>query len=403
MLLPLPDVVLALLNATVVGQVIMLATMLAADRKERRAHRWLILTLFSVALNSGGDIVELLRVQRSFQWLLPDFSIALFLVGPGLWLYCTVLTARDDSSYRIVPHFIPAMLLGAALTIEVAKLGPPEPAAQAQLSDLAPLILIALHLGTYVVLIVHRLQRTRHALKNERSALEGRTLNWLTLVAALFGFVLLTWVMSAAFNLPQADELTTLLMIAALVIIGLYGARQRNVFVRLTPADSSPVLRIDPTESEPDTSSGSDGVLGALNAPSTTEPTTVKYARSMLSKAAAEALRQRLEQVMLTDKPYLENDLALADLARYIQATPHQLSQLFSQYLQETFYDYVNRHRIEAVKATLARPQSDSRPLLEIALECGFGSKSAFNSTFRRLTGMSPGAYRRLSQQLSSD
>ena len=98
---------------------------------------------------------------------------------------------------------------------------------------------------------------------------------------------------------------------------------------------------------------------------------------------------------MARDKPFLENDLTLADLARRVDATPHQLSQLFSQHLQETFFDHINRHRVDAVKATLARPQAAGRPLLEIALECGFGSKSAFNDAFRRRTGMNPSEYRR--------
>jgi AraC-like DNA-binding protein len=60
-----------------------------------------------------------------------------------------------------------------------------------------------------------------------------------------------------------------------------------------------------------------------------------------------------------------------------------------------SFFDYINGLRVEAVKATLARPQSVGRPLLEIALECGFGSKSAFNEAFKRATGMSPSMYRR--------
>ena len=59
-----------------------------------------------------------------------------------------------------------------------------------------------------------------------------------------------------------------------------------------------------------------------------------------------------------------------------------------------SFYDYVNGLRVEAVKATLARPQSNGRSVLDIALECGFGSKSTFNAAFRKATGMAPSAYR---------
>jgi AraC-like DNA-binding protein len=98
---------------------------------------------------------------------------------------------------------------------------------------------------------------------------------------------------------------------------------------------------------------------------------------------------------MADDKPYLESDLALPDLASRVGATPHQLSQVLSVHVGLSFFEYVNGLRVAAVRATLARPQSVGRPLLEVALECGFGSKTAFNDAFRRATGMSPSAYRK--------
>lgn len=98
-------------------------------------------------------------------------------------------------------------------------------------------------------------------------------------------------------------------------------------------------------------------------------------------------MAQRLERCVTVDKPYLECDLTLGELAEAIGVTSHQLSQVLSTQLGLSFFEYVNGLRVEAVKATLSRPQSAGRPLLEIALECGFGSKSAFNAAFKRATG----------------
>jgi AraC-like DNA-binding protein len=98
---------------------------------------------------------------------------------------------------------------------------------------------------------------------------------------------------------------------------------------------------------------------------------------------------------MHDDKAYLECDLTLAELAARVGASAHELSQYLSVHEQKSFYDYVNQRRVDAVKATLLRPASSRRPLIEIALECGFGSKSTFNAAFKRFTGLSPTDFRR--------
>ena len=51
--------------------------------------------------------------------------------------------------------------------------------------------------------------------------------------------------------------------------------------------------------------------------------------------------------------------------------------------------NYLVRARIERAKRRLrAKPPPAS--MLKLAIDCGFGSASAFSSTFRKLVGMSP-------------
>ncbi|HEX5664025.1 MAG TPA: helix-turn-helix domain-containing protein, partial [Xanthomonadaceae bacterium] len=57
-----------------------------------------------------------------------------------------------------------------------------------------------------------------------------------------------------------------------------------------------------------------------------------------------------------------------------------------------TFYEFVNLHRIEAVKRELL---DGSRPMLDLALEAGFSNKSTFNKVFKEHTGQTPSAFRR--------
>jgi AraC-like DNA-binding protein len=373
--------------AIAIGAAAMLAMLLAADAHERRMHAWLIVTLVAVAAMCTGDILEHLHLTTRLRWVSAFTDSAFLAIGPALWLYARALTERDGdigATRGAWRHFIPAALLFVLLIAAgVGTADAPEPERPSRtLADLLILAPMAAQLGAYLVAIVLRVRRTRRLLRDEYSTLQGRSLSWLLFVAALFGGVLLVWIPSWAASIVVSNLTSNVLIAVALLVIGAFGIRQRNVFARLLeqtkqagspPTQPAPAVLVEP---EPTVTSG-------------------KYARSAIDETTAAALRERLTHVMTAEKAYLENDLTLADLAGRVGATPHQLSQVFSQHLGETFFDFVNRHRVEAVKATLARPGAAGRALLEIALECGFGSKSTFNDTFRKLTGQSPGEFRR--------
>lgn len=70
-------------------------------------------------------------------------------------------------------------------------------------------------------------------------------------------------------------------------------------------------------------------------------------------------------------------------------------SRFFSLFLAETGMtpnNYLVRARIERAKQRLTR-QSPPDSMLKLAIDCGFGSASAFSSTFRKIVGMSPRAF----------
>jgi AraC-like DNA-binding protein len=55
----------------------------------------------------------------------------------------------------------------------------------------------------------------------------------------------------------------------------------------------------------------------------------------------------------------------------------------------------VNRYRVEEVKRKLAEGESEKFNLIAIAFDSGFNSKSAFNTIFKKHTGVTPSAYRK--------
>jgi AraC-like DNA-binding protein len=92
---------------------------------------------------------------------------------------------------------------------------------------------------------------------------------------------------------------------------------------------------------------------------------------------------------METDKPYLNSDLNISEMAHKLSVPSHLISQVLSQGFQLNFYHYVNRYRIEESKRILAE-KGDEKTVLEILYETGFNSKSTFNRIFKQYTGVNP-------------
>jgi len=63
--------------------------------------------------------------------------------------------------------------------------------------------------------------------------------------------------------------------------------------------------------------------------------------------------------------------------------------------LEESFYDFVNGYRVAEIRDRLADPGTKHLNILALALDAGFASKSTFNQAFRKLTGVTPSAYRK--------
>ena len=83
--------------------------------------------------------------------------------------------------------------------------------------------------------------------------------------------------------------------------------------------------------------------------------------------------------------------LTLEELAREAGVHPVHLSRVFRKCEGEGIGEYVHRLRIRAACEQMFAPQ---KSLAEIGLETGFADQSHFTRAFRRITGMSPGAFR---------
>ncbi len=104
---------------------------------------------------------------------------------------------------------------------------------------------------------------------------------------------------------------------------------------------------------------------------------------------------EKLMSYMKTEKPYLEPNLIIQELAERTSITQRRLSYIINTEFNKNFFDFINGYRINEAKALLAKPEAAKKTILEILYEAGFNSKSVFNSIFKKQTGCTPSEFKK--------
>jgi AraC family transcriptional regulator len=99
-------------------------------------------------------------------------------------------------------------------------------------------------------------------------------------------------------------------------------------------------------------------------------------------------------------KAYIDAHLAqtpsLQDLARECQISASHFARAFRTSVGRPPHRYLLERRVEAAKTSLAEQTSSLR---DIAIDCGFSDQSHLSRVFAKLTGETPGAWRRRHRQ----
>jgi AraC-like DNA-binding protein len=85
-------------------------------------------------------------------------------------------------------------------------------------------------------------------------------------------------------------------------------------------------------------------------------------------------------------------EIESADIAKAVDLHPKYAMNLFKKSTGMTLNKYVNLLRLSHAQALL---MGDDVNVLQVAMDSGFGSISAFNKSFRHIAGMSPSDFRR--------
>ena len=124
------------------------------------------------------------------------------------------------------------------------------------------------------------------------------------------------------------------------------------------------------------------------------EPTR-KYEKSALTPELEEATLRKLTEVMVSEKPFLDSACSLPGLAGRLGVSPHHLSQVLNDRLNQNFFEMLAGYRVDEARRLLSDPALTHLKLEEIGERVGYSSKSAFNGAFKKLTGQTPSEFRR--------
>ncbi|MFD1217848.1 AraC family transcriptional regulator [Microbulbifer celer] len=341
--------------------------------RDRNYGRLLSLFLLTVATAAACTLLlwnDQFRPSSPLGQTLQPYLLftTLMLKGPAFYLFVSALTKHDlRLQRRHALHLTPALLMAIlifAFGLSSDDLRYVRTGAEAlpiglvdRVWDLAKLVPLA-----YALAAVLMLRRYRGELEDEYSHFSTTELSWLNILT--YG-VLISWSWSLlvhllGYRIPAStadmlgiiDNYTTCILVNAFFAYSLSYAHQ---------------------------------LLATRPQPS----------RESSEEKPPESAVARVRQAMETEKIYLKKNLSLDIFSKSIQLSPRVVSSVVNKHFGTNFFEFINTYRVEEAKALLADASRAEMTIMDILLECGFNSKSAFNRFFSRLTGMSPREYRK--------
>jgi len=295
-----------------------------------------------------------------------------FLFGPLLYLYTKSVNSKDfHFTKKDILHLVPFFFI-FILTLFHYQFQPHERQLELLKTGLfgntwSVIFFLAMNviIFAYLLFTFFTIKSKDQNLKGYYSSLEKVNYNWLRLVVSAF-FIM--WVVDILNWVLGTLEISSLISIELLTFTSL---TINFVFANLL-------------------------ILKSLRLPEMEEITELpKYEKSPLTVQTKNDIRQRLEDLMTKEKLFLNSSITLGEIADKLSVIPRYLSQVINELKGQNFYDFVNSYRIEEAKKILSDPSHNEEKILAVLYDCGFNSKSVFNTVFKKSTGITPSEYRR--------
>lgn len=122
---------------------------------------------------------------------------------------------------------------------------------------------------------------------------------------------------------------------------------------------------------------------------------SIRYSKSALTDPSQYSdLIIQLEKFVLDEKGYTNANLSLDKLAKKLGTNRTYLSEAINSHYRMNFNQWINEIRIDASRRLLISNEHQHFSIEGIAQMVGFGSISTFNTSFKRITGLTPSYFR---------
>jgi AraC-like DNA-binding protein len=101
----------------------------------------------------------------------------------------------------------------------------------------------------------------------------------------------------------------------------------------------------------------------------------------------------QLQTYLKQSEPYRNSRYTLQDFSLETSIPGYLISRAVNQCYGSSFTNWINFHRVDCFLKMLMKNWKPGINLYELSLQTGFASKTAFINSFKRETGVTPGAY----------
>jgi AraC-like DNA-binding protein len=117
-----------------------------------------------------------------------------------------------------------------------------------------------------------------------------------------------------------------------------------------------------------------------------------RYVKSRIRGIDTRSVIRRIKELMEQENIYLDEEMSLTKLSSILNITPYQLSEILNDSFNTNFKSFINIYRVSAATEMLL--EQEDTGIIHIAYQCGFNSKSVFNTAFSKIIGMTPTDFR---------
>ncbi|MET0355946.1 MAG: helix-turn-helix domain-containing protein, partial [Cellvibrio sp.] len=121
--------------------------------------------------------------------------------------------------------------------------------------------------------------------------------------------------------------------------------------------------------------------------------------KEKVDEKLTDAAIQKVQTGMEEHKLYLKHNLNIEEFSKRIDLPIKEVSAVINKHYGTNFFEFMNKYRVEEAKRLLLDASCADMTVLDILLQAGFNSKSAFHRFFNRLVGVSPTEFRKQAQQ----